>query len=155
MSETFEKQWASLEKLRYEIENEGYLNVLEINRGKGWGGAGVIFSSKKLKTKKGSFYPHPKAVITTYADNVGWLLNRLKITFKYIINHASKYEFYGRLANAALRYQRGLNKRGEEVKELLHVILKEAVLILNEIENGQFKYDAIGIDGKILDDLKD
>ncbi len=64
----------------------------------------------------------------------------------------TKIEFFGRLANAALRYQ---DKCGgnEKQRDLLFAVLHEAFAMLDEMEEGTFQYLAIAIGNTIADDL--
>jgi hypothetical protein len=64
----------------------------------------------------------------------------------------TKIEFFGRLANAALRYQSRCG--GAEVrKELLLAVLHEAYAMLEELEEGTFQCLAVASGNEIADDF--
>ena len=64
----------------------------------------------------------------------------------------SKLEFFGRLANAALRYQH-LSKDDENQRDLLFAVLHEAFAILDEMEYGTFEYFLVSPGNEIVDDF--
>ena len=103
----------------------------------GWGGADVVFATEMPdysgRTFDG-FYPEPTTVVTPYAHEAGWLINRLKQTFRSFIHGGNKCDFYGALAEAAIRYQKGLRSGEESAEGLLSAVLEEARNILTKIE---------------------
>jgi hypothetical protein len=64
----------------------------------------------------------------------------------------TKIEFFGRLANAALRYQSRCG--GSEVRrDLLLAVLHEAFAMLDELEEGTFQCLAFSFGNTIADDF--
>ena len=104
------------------------------------------------------FYPKPKWVTTIYANEISWLLYKLREIFMEPITKAPKtvrMEFYGRMANRLLSFQKDSDKTGNEnLKEMLIIVWKEAYKIAREIENGSFSALNISFGGAIADDLK-
>lgn len=122
----------------------------------GWGGAGIVFTSRKPRLSGGkSFYPDPLYVVTPFADEAGWLLDRLRDLFgnSGLIDSCSKTEFFGRLAGAALRYQKSA-KAGETAILLLAAMIAEAKVMIAEMEQGKFKRLMAAGGREIADDLK-
>ncbi len=64
----------------------------------------------------------------------------------------TKIEFFGRLANASLRYQSRC--KGEEKQiDLLFAVLHEAFSMLDEMEEGSFQYLPVAVGNTIADDF--
>ena len=73
---------------------------------------------------------------------------------KNLLDHASKHEFFGRLANAANWYIKNFKRiEDQKVHELLSLVLSESKEILLEMENGDFMYLPITFDNIIFDDI--
>jgi hypothetical protein len=135
----------------------GAFRSRHVDRDNGWGGAGVIFSRERLAATAGAvkgFYPETKYVTTAHAGEAGWLLNRLRDIFSDagLIDSCSKIEFFGRLANAALRYQEQAKKKETDTL-LLAAMLAEAKVMLGEMEKGKFECFMVVPGGVIVDDL--
>lgn len=64
-----------------------------------WLGAqpNVIISSQKTE-------PRRRAVVTSFAEELSWLFYRLRETCSEHLDHVSKYDFYGTLAQSAMDY---------------------------------------------------
>lgn len=123
----------------------------------GWGGADVVFTTEipNSDSEENSFYPRPRTVVSPFAHQAGWLLRRLWFDgFGPLFDSCSKIEFFGRLANAALRYQEKLEGKKEDPGELLQAILGEAERILQEIDKKEFGYLTVAVGNRILDDMK-
>lgn len=128
-----------------EVEDEvrrGAFRSRHLDRNNGWGGAGVIFSRERLEASAGAgkgSYPETKYVATPHAGEAGWLLNRLRDIFSEagLIDSCTKIEFFARLANAALRYQKQAKKKETDTL-LLAAMLAEAKIMLGEMERGKF-----------------
>jgi len=117
-----------------------------------WGGADVIIREKAISQKPGGFFPEPRAVVTPHSRHLTWLFYQLRDAFHELLDHITKTEFYGRLANAALRYQ--ARCCGAEVKrELLLAVLHEAFAMLDEMEEGTFQYLWVAPGNAIADDF--
>jgi hypothetical protein len=135
----------------------GAFRFQQLDRNNGWGGAGVIFSRERLAAPASAvkgFYPETKYITTPHAGEAGWLLNRLRDIFSEagLIDSCTKIEFFGRLANAALRYQKQA-RRNETDTLLLAAMLAEAKVILGEMEKGKFACFMVAPGGVIVDDL--
>ncbi len=120
-----------------------------------WGGADVIICEKPREiSSEPSFYGEPRTVVTTYSRYLTWLFYQLRDAFyeQHLLDHMTKIEFFGRLANAALRYQSRCG--GPEVRtELLLAVLHEAFAMLDELEEGTFESLAVALGNTIADDF--
>ena len=120
-----------------------------------WGGADVLITSTPRKsTVNRDFYPEPRTVVTPFAGAVGWLFNQLRDVFDGLIDGTSKIEFYGRLANSILDYQRSVNGQ-ENARDMLRAALHEAFVMLEEMEENRFEYLLAASGNTILADLID
>lgn len=128
------------------------LNRAPVPKAEDWGGADVVITSQKPESKGGGFYPEPRYVVTENAPQLSWLFVQLRDIFSSLIDGTTKIEFYGRLANVALRYQ-SKNKGNENQKDLLFAILHEAFAMLDEMEEGNFEYLSIAVGNTIADDF--
>src|SRR4051812_39681583 len=104
------------------------------------GGAGVIISTEvddrvrrhledeSIVLGSQRTAPRPRAVITPLAPELAWLFNELKAIFSGTIDHISKYDFYGRLAEAANEQLAGNEKKFdlEACQKLLFAVIREA-----------------------------
>jgi hypothetical protein len=122
---------------------------------KEWGGADVIVTSIEPTPSTGdSFYPEPRYVVTPNAKVLSRLFYSIRDAFKNIDDFSLlKIEFFGRLANAALRYQSRLAGSSEKSKDLLQAVLHEAFAMLDEMEEGSFKFLPLASGNTIWDDL--
>jgi hypothetical protein len=118
-----------------------------------WGGADVVICAKPPKTpSEPGFFPEPRTVVTPHSRYLTWLFYQLRDAFYDILDHMTKIEFYGRLANAAMRYQSRCG--GPEVrKELLLAVLHEAFAMLDEFEEGTFQCLWVAPGNAIADDF--
>ena len=117
-----------------------------------WRGADVVIISQAPQTQGGGFYPAPRYVVTRSAEQLSWLFVQLRDIFSDLYDSASKIEFFGRLANAALRYQNRC-RGNEEQYELLAAVLNEAYSILDDMKEGVFEYFLAAPGNVIADDL--
>lgn len=127
------------------------LNVLPKTR-KSWGGAGVVIAEVYPSTNSGCFYGKPRYVVTKHALELSWVFGYLKNAFnaENLINCVNKYEFYGRLANAAIRVLK--NNKDASAHELCMKVLDEAFEIYAEIKNHVFDYLLVACGNEIVDD---
>jgi len=126
-------------------------DVKDIRALRDWGGADVIVAHVSIEMS-GGFYPEPRTVVTQFSREVSWLFEKLRDVFSDLLDGTSKIEFYGRLANAAKNYQQQVNG-GENAKDIIKAVLYEAVLMLEEMEEGTFEYLSVAIGNTILADL--
>lgn len=148
MSTGFENIKSTLIELSRQID-EG--NVKELRARRDWGGADVVIAPISIEAS-GGFYPEPRTVVTQFSREVSWLFEKLRDAFSDLLDGTSKIEFYGRLANAAKSYQQQVNG-GENAKDILKAVLYEAVLMLEEMEEGTFEYLSVAIGNTVLADL--
>lgn len=67
-----------------------------------WGGADVmITATPEADGSEPSFYPDPRFVVTEFAPQLSWLFLQLRDALAPQLGAFNKYEFYGRLADAA------------------------------------------------------
>jgi hypothetical protein len=130
MNTEFDKTRARLNELAHQLAGESSPEARDE-----WGGADVVIYAKpppKKPSKRGA-YPEPRTVVTPHSRHLTWLFYELRDAFGDLLDHLTKIEFYGRLANAALRYQSRCS--GPEVrKDLLLAVLHEAFAMLDEFE---------------------
>ena len=119
---------------------------------KEWGGANVVITSRQVNRASSSFYSQLRHVVTADAMELSWLFYQLQDIFAQLYDSASKLEFFGRLANTALRYQR-MSKDDENQRDLLFAVLHEAFAILDEMEEGTFEYFLVPPGNEIVDDF--
>ncbi|MCI0564353.1 MAG: hypothetical protein MN733_38260 [Nitrososphaera sp.] len=117
-----------------------------------WSGADVIVTSNQPRAKGGGFYPDPRYVVAPNAKQLSWLFVQLRDIFSGLYDSASKVEFFGRLANAALRYQSKC-KGTENSHDLLFAVLHEAYAMFDEMEEGKFEYLLLAPGNAIADDF--
>ena len=119
---------------------------------KKWDGADVVITSSQPETSAGGFYPGQRYVVTPNAPQLSWLFYQLRDVFSDLYDGTTKIEFWGRLANASLRYQ---NKCGgnENQRDLLFAVLHEAFAMLDEMEEGNFRHLDIATGNTIADDV--
>jgi len=156
MTANIDAVWEKLKSVDGEIGREAYRSYRSHGES-GWGGAGVVFQKNKPpKPDSKGFYPDPRYVVTPFDDEAAWLLYKLRDIFHDagLIDYCSKIEFFGRLANAALRFQNKAKKQ-ETASGLLLAMLREAELMLSEMEKGKFQCLMVAPGGVIADDLRE
>ena len=120
-----------------------------------WSGADVAISARGPQSKPGSFYPQPRYVVTPDSLALSGLFEAMRDIFydARLVDHCSKIELFGRLANAANRYI----ARAEEPSTLmlLQAVLHEGLAIVDEIEEGTFEYYTVALGNSIADDSVD
>lgn len=119
-----------------------------------WGGADVVIAPPQRPARHPSFRPEPRGIVTKHASELSWLFVRLRDIFSPYYDGQTKIEFFGRLANAAQRYQ--ARKQGPEVlRDLLGAVVHEAFAIADEMEEGSFRSFALALGNEIVDDYID
>lgn len=121
-----------IEHLEHRIE---YTDIaIEARSVKEWGGADVIIKAElDVSTEKWlgdeplvvsfqSTEPRRRAVITKHSKELSWLFYQLKDIFSEKIDYASKYDFYGLLAQSAIDYLMN-NEETRDPKGLLLTVL--------------------------------
>lgn len=121
-----------------------------------WGGADVIISAKAPDLLAGGgFYPDARFVVTNNSLELSWMFERLRDAFyaESRVDGCSKIEFFGRLANAANRCLR--RDPNASAHTLCASVLHEAFAILDEMDEGSFKYLVVAVGNEIADDYVD
>lgn len=75
--------------------------------------------------------PKRRAVITEYSKEQSWLFEQLKDIFTEEIDFASKYDFYGLLAQSAIDYLE-TNKDNLEMRDLLLAVTNASKRFLDK-----------------------
>ena len=144
MTIQFEKTRARLDKLAQQVAAGTALEVSDE-----WGGAGVIIRAKLPKNAE------VRVVVTPHSRHLSWLFYELRDAFydQDLLDHMTKIEFFGRLANAALRCQAHCGD--EQTRDELLAVLHEAFAMLDEFEEGTFECLAAAPGNAIADDFVD
>ena len=146
MDVNFQEKKAALDALLKKMRGE------QIPTAKEWSGADVVITSRQPETQGGGFYPEPRYVVTPNARQLSWLFYQLRDIFSGMYDGTTKIEFFGRLANASLRYQSRC--KGEEKQiDLLFAVLHEAFSMLDEMEEGSIQYLPVAVGNTIADDF--
>jgi hypothetical protein len=94
-----------------------------------WGGADVVITATpKPDGPEPSFYPDPRFVVTEFAPQLSWLFLQLRDAFAPRLDAHNKYEFYGRLADAATSHLAD-NPDAATAQTLCTAVLHEASVI--------------------------
>lgn len=120
-----------------------------------WRGADVeIVRNTPIKTE-GGFYPDSRYVETEYPLELSWVFMKLRDAFyaESLLDGCSKIEFFGRLANAAIRAT-GANP-AISCPELCRAVSLESETIYNEMTHGEFHCLSLGFGNEICDDVQD
>ena len=137
------------EALNYLVQR---LLLTPVPTDKEWGGANVVITSRQVNRASSNSYFQLKQVFTADAKELSWLLGQLQDIFLGLYDSTSELEFFGRLANTALRYQ-SMSKDNENQRDLLFAVLHEAFTILDEMEEGTFEYFLVSPGNEIVDDF--
>jgi hypothetical protein len=116
-----------------------------------WVGADVAILDSEPEARQPGFYPDPRWVVTPNAAELSWLFHELRDAFIDHYDGQSKIELFGRLANAAGRYQSRVGEGGDP-QGLLGAVLHEAQTIADGMERGTFHSFAIALGNEIVDD---
>ncbi|QZH65027.1 hypothetical protein [Mycolicibacterium farcinogenes] len=114
-----------------------------------WEGAGLcVVTAMPDHPYDGSI----KFVVTPHAAALSWLVRALWTACHPLMDSMAKVEFFGRLGNAAHRYQRRASD-SEKTRDLLGAVLHEAYDIVADIETGRFQPFPVAPRGVVHDDL--
>jgi hypothetical protein len=91
-------------------------------------------------------------VVTPHAASLSWLVRALWVACRPMFDSVTKVEFFGRLGNAARRYQQRAGD-DENARDLLGAVVHEAYEIMSDIENGRFYALPVAPAGVVHDDL--
>jgi len=118
-----------------------------------WGGARTVVSNcAPSPRREQAFYPDPRYVVSEHYLELSWLVEQLREAFMgyELIDASTKFEFFGRLCNAAnLCIQ-------ENPRVTAHVlcaaVLHEAYAIAVDIDSGEFHRSLEFFMGDVADD---
>lgn len=114
--------------------NDVILNNKILKAKRAWGGADVAVVREQPEPISGGFYPDPFFVVSKkFSLEISWMFEQLRDAFyaEKLVDYCSKYEFFGRLAQAA---NRGIHKNNEDCCIICMEILKEAQQMYDEIK---------------------
>lgn len=77
-------------------------------------------------------------VVTPFTGELSWLIDYLQQVFSDFIDFSNKFAFYGRLADAAIRYHATREPLLHNPKDLCFAVVREAARILDEEQRGGF-----------------
>ena len=146
MDSNFQKKREALNHLAQQ------LLLTPIATDKEWSGADVVITSRQDKRVSNGSYSQLRQVVTAEAKELSWLFSQLQNIFLGLYDSAAELEFFGRLANTALRYQ-SISKDDENQRDLLFAVLHEAFAIMDEMESGTFEYFLVTPGNEIVDDF--
>lgn len=107
-----------------------------VQRSRLWGGADIVITTIPPVPRTGDgFYPEPRYVVTPFAFELSWLFECLRDCFAGMIDYVSKYEFYGRLADAAERYGSDRSVEHQTSSGLLDAVICEARSMANQLQS--------------------
>jgi hypothetical protein len=118
-----------------------------------WSGAGItILAPEDPEPLSDGFRPPPRIVVTAHSLELSWLFDSLGRAFfaEGRIDGNSKVEFFGRLGNAANRFQ--TLAPDSTARQLCEAVLFEAHEILAEMGHGTFSTLPIAPGRRIADD---
>ena len=119
-----------LMKFRFEVNNQSYNGHEKLFRG---ADITVVDENSPMKDEKIHWLDNDERIITPFSLELSWAIFKLRDIFysKSLVNYVSKYEFFGRLGDAANRYHQ---KYGPgNVDDLLAAVSKEAHAMLKEM----------------------
>jgi hypothetical protein len=114
-----------------------------------WGGAGLGVVTGLPEPQ---YNESLKYVVTPHAASLSWLVRALWVACRPMFDSVTKVEFFGRLGNAARRYQQRAGD-DENERDLLGAVVHEAYEILSDIENDRFYALPVAPAGVVHDDL--
>lgn len=123
-----------------------------LRRVRNFGGAGVILTDEAPEIKDSGAYSSVRYVVTEYSQELSWFFDSLRDIFyaERLLNHISKIEFFGRLANSAIRYLEQNSK--SNAHDLCASVVHEGFAIYEEIKAGNFGSLSIALGNEIVDD---
>jgi hypothetical protein len=117
-----------------------------------WGGAHVVISEAAPEVSASSWEPEHRHVVTEFGLELSWLFDQLRNAFGPTIGGPGKFEFYGRLANAANAYLNAVHSKEQTARDLAMSSLLEAFVMLDEMGRGDFVALNVAIGNEIADD---
>ena len=99
-----------------------------------WGGADVVIRSNA----SGNLTDGDTLVVTPFSGELSWLFEYLSQICGGILDFRNKYDFYGRLADAANKYHATREASVLHPKDLCFAVLREATRMVDEERRGGF-----------------
>src|SRR5208282_5257065 len=119
-----------------------------------WSGADLLIASAPQPNHlRSSFYPRDREVFTEHALEVSYFFEVLSEAFyeEALIEHCSKIEFFGRLADAAEAF---LLEQADATAHLVcAAVLREAYAMAKQIDEDKFDFLIAAEGNQIADDL--
>ncbi len=148
------EQSEAMEQIRRDVRNlETRISSGEFGTAQFWGGADVVISDIPPEPRETGFFPEPRRLVTKSAAELSWLFKELMTAFGPVYDAGMKYEFFGRLSNAAERHETQ-SEDPAETRELLLAVIREAMTIADELDAGRFMTMPITFDNQIADDFR-
>jgi hypothetical protein len=119
-----------------------------------WGGAHVVIAlGPQADPFRNSFYPSDRQVRTEHALEVSYFFEILRDALyeEALIDHCSKFEFFGRLATAADACL--LDQPDASAHLVCAAVLREAYAIARQIRAGEFDFLTVAEGNQIAEDL--
>ena len=119
-----------------------------------FGGAGVCIVSEapRRRPQENSFYPDPRYVVTCHSRELSWVFEELYRIFCAgdLLDSCSKFEFFGRLANAA--NDATAEDANISAAALALKVIAEAEIMHQEITENRFAYLTVTSGNRIAAD---
>jgi hypothetical protein len=142
MSKTIKDTRILLDALRVEIRRKHFESARPSRRIVAWKGPGAAFMTKHKFTTQATFglRGEPIAVVTPHAHAAAWLLERLDIAFAPLLGNQLRWDFFERIGEAVNDCGAFIPTVTDSAVDLLLLVLREAIDILEEMEAGEFPY---------------
>lgn len=144
---TISEVGSQLARLTKEIRTAGPRRAKKL-----WGGAHVVILDAAPEPTRDGLGSEHRYVTTDYALELSWLFERLRVEFDPMIDPVTKFEFYGRLANAANAYKAAVDV--QSARDLVDSVLLEAFAMLDEMDRGEFQALSVAIGNEIAADRR-
>ena len=106
-------------------------------RDRPWAGADVVVCAEAPAGCDGGD-GGDTVVVTPFPGELSWLIDYLQQVFGGLVDYRNKYTFYGRLADAAIRYHATRAPQCLNPKDLCFAVIREAARMLDEERRGGF-----------------
>ena len=142
MSEIIKDTRVLLEALRVEIRRKHFMSARPSRRIVAWEGPGAAFMTKPKFSTQTTFGMRgkPIAVITPHAHAAAWLLEKLDLAFAPLLGNQLRWDFFERIGESVIDCGAFVPTATDSAGNLLLLILREAIEILEEMEEGEFPY---------------
>jgi hypothetical protein len=131
-----ERAEVDLNLIEVDVRQRRFHKCAIAHKGEGWGGAGVIVSTKRRWRHLSTDYPH--WVRTPHAGEAAWMMSRMQGAFGQLVCWVDKLGFFGWLGNAIECHQEELAGRPETVDGVLDAMLQAGREMLAEMRANRF-----------------